>query len=126
MKRLAILALMALSLSACKTTTAANPTTLAPGYLNVADQTMGEALSAARNFYLKFETGVTTGTYTETTAEKAAFQQFSTDLNIAEAAYLGYHAGTQTQAQAQAAVTKVTSQQSTILTTYPNAAGATK
>lgn len=124
MKRLATLALGLAMLMpmGCKKTGTTQP--LAPGYLNQADQVMGETLAAARGFYLKFEDGVTSGQYTETAAEKAAFQQFSVSLNVADAAYLGYHAGTTTQAQAQAAVNAVTAQQSSIISTYPNAAGA--
>ena len=97
--------------------TKANPTTpaqLAPGYNNTADQQMGEILSGARAFYTSIQQQSQAGTLTLTPTVKQSFNAFGVSLNAAEIVYLGYHNGANTQAQAQAAVNQVQSQQAAL------------
>jgi hypothetical protein len=102
-------------LGGCHTATITPPTTaLAPGYLNAADQQMGEILSGARAFYTSIQTQSATGKITLTPAVKTSFNAFGVALNSAEAVYLAYHNGTATQAAAQTAVNTVQSQQAAL------------
>lgn len=110
------LALM-LGLSGCSgsnPSTPTNPAQLAPGYQNQADQTMGSVLSGARAFYVSIQQQSQAGTLTLDPTVKASFNVFGTSLNAAETVYLAYHQGTATQAQAQAAVNQVQSQQAAL------------
>jgi hypothetical protein len=110
------LALM-VGLSGCPGTTPANPTTpaqLAPGYQNAVDQQMGEILSGARAFYTSIQQQSVAGTLTLSPSVKTAFNTFGASLNAAESVYLAYHGGTATQAQAQALVNQVQSQQAAL------------
>lgn len=94
-----------------------NPTTpaqLAPGYNNSADQQMGAVLSGARAFYTSIQSQSAAGTLTLTPTVKASFNQFGVSLNAAEAIYLAYHSGQATQAQAQASVNTVQTQQAAL------------
>lgn len=112
-KVLAILALsFAVFASGCKTTT--TPPPLAPGFNNPADQQMGQILAGARAFYTKIQADSANGTTTLSQPEKDAFNKFGISINLAEQIYLGYHAGTSTQAQAQAAINTVVSQQAAL------------
>ena len=104
---------------------------LAPGYINSADQTMGQILSGARGFYstVQCETqglnwsqatnlcvadpNITTPLVLSTTT-KAVFNDFGVSLNATNQVYLAYHAGTATQAAAQAAVTALQAKQNAL------------
>jgi len=97
----------------CKTNTA-NPPVLAPGYQNSADQEMGKVLAGARKFYLSIQDQVNAKTLTLGDSIKASFNAFGVTLNAADSVYLAYHNGTATQAQAQAAVDKVQSEQAAL------------
>ena len=92
----------------------ATPPVLAPGYLNQADQQMGEVLAGAHNFYNSIQSQVNAGTLTMGTSIKAAFNDFGVSLNAAQTVYLAYHNGQATQAQAQAAVNQVQSKQAAL------------
>lgn len=96
-----------------KTTT---PAQLAPGYNNQADQQMGEILSGAHAFYSRVQQDSASGAMVLTATEKQAFNAFGATLNGAQAVYLAYHNGTATQAQAQAAVSQVQTQQAALPT----------
>lgn len=100
------------------TTSATNPATLAPGYQNPADQTMGQTLAAAHAFYQNIQQDSAAGKVTLSAAEKTALNDLGTAINVAQTAYLAYHNGQATQAQAQAAVdqasTKLTTAQALI------------
>ncbi len=113
MKRAILLIVLCLPMAACTPTTT-TPAALAPGYLNSADQTMGEILAGAHSFYLSIQTQSATGVLTLSPTEKTAFNQFGVALNTAQSIYLAYHSGTATQAQAQAAVNAVQSQQAAL------------
>ena len=125
-----VLMMVPLALPGCKTVTSP-PQPLAPGYNNAADQQMGEILSGARGFYstIQCETqGLNWSQLTSscvadpkittpmvlTAAEKTAFNDFGVSLNAANTVYLAYHAGTQTEAAAQAAVTAVQQKQAAL------------
>ena len=118
MKRITVLTIMfsacMISVLGCKTVTVAQP--LAPGYQNAADQTMGEVLAGAHSFYTSIQSQSVAGTITLSATEKQAFNVFGVSLNTADAVYLAYHAGTATQAAAQAAVNTVQSQQAVLPT----------
>ena len=99
----------------CKpVTTNQTPQTLAPGYVNAADQTMGETLAAAHAFYVQIQSDVASGKYTPNPTERTTLNNFATALNSAQIAYLAFHNGLGTQAQAQAAVTQVQNQQTAL------------
>ena len=107
MKRLAILALMALSLSACKTTTAANPATLAPEAYNQTDQLLYQSMMAVQASINSLKTQVTANP-----SLKAPLNQAIQDYDIAEVAYQTYHAAlasnpTTSPAPVQSAISKV-------------------
>ena len=120
---------LALTLTGCPANTPTPP--IAPGYINQADQVMGETLSAARAFYrtIQCETQaqnwqrvtdkcVADPTITSpmilTPGEKTAYNGLGQALNVAQPVYLAFHAGTATQASAQAAVDNVAQQQSAL------------
>lgn len=111
--RAVILLCIPLMLAGC-TPTATNPATLAPGYLNAADQTMGQILAGARSFYISVQQQSASGQMTLSATEKTAFNSFEVSLNAGDAVYLAYHSGSATQAQAQAAVNLVQQQQAAL------------
>lgn len=111
------LALATVPMMGCKPATTTAPQALAPGYLNQADQTMGQTLVGAHSFYTTIQQDVASGKYQPSVAEKTALNNFATALNTAQLIYIGYHAGANTQAQAQAAVNAVTAQQTAIQST---------
>lgn len=115
--KLATIAALSLAvgwMTAC--TPSATPSTqaLAPGYQNSADQQMGEILAGAHSFYTSIQQQSQAGTLTLDATTKAAFNQFGTALNAAQAVYLAYHNGQATQAAAQTAVNQVQSQQAAL------------
>lgn len=106
-----------------KATSTTPAAALAPGYQNQADQTMGQALVAAHAFYVTIQQDVASGKYTPSPAEKTTLNNFATVLNSAQIVYISYHAGTATQAQAQASVNAVQAQQTAVQATL---SGGTK
>lgn len=94
-----------------------SPQVLAPGYQNQADQIMGETLVGAHNFYQTIQQDVASGKYNPSITEKAALNNFAIALNAAQTIYIAYHAGADTQAQAQAAVNAVVTQQTSLQST---------
>ncbi len=108
---------MVLPQTGCKTSNTANPATLAPGYLNSADESMGVALVGAHAFYATIQQDVAAGKYTPSATEKTALNNFATALNAAQILYIAYHNGMATQAQTQAAVDAVTKQQAALQAT---------
>lgn len=117
MKRLLVLLALCLPLAACKPSNPTTPAQLAPGYQNSADQQMGEILAGAHAFYNRVQQDSAGGGLQLSPTEKTAFNAFGVSLNAAQTVYLAYHAGTATQAQAQAAVDKVQQQQASLPTT---------
>ena len=103
-------------LAGCPSATAPPPApaVIAPGYINAADQQMGQILAGARSFYVTIQTDSASGKVTLSATEKAAFNDFGMSLNLAETTYLAFHGGTATQAAAQAAVNVVQQKQSAL------------
>jgi hypothetical protein len=97
-----------------KATSTTPAAALAPGYLNQADQVMGQSLVGAHAFYMTIQRDVASGKYTPSPTEKTTLNNFATALNTAQVIYVGYHAGVNTESQAQAAVNAVTSQQTAV------------
>jgi hypothetical protein len=114
----------------CATATAPTPP-LAPGYLNLSDQQIGQILSGARTFYNTVQCETQTLNWSQaaqkcvadptitkpmvlSVAEKAAFKDFMASLNAAETIHLAYHAGTATLMAAQTATNTVQQKQSAL------------
>lgn len=119
MKRIITVALMSVTLlTGCH---AANsntpPAALAPGFSSQADQTMDQVLVGAKKFYTDIQAQVVAGTYTPSATEKTSLNTFASALNTAQVVYIAFHGGTATQAQAQAAVDSVTTQQTSLQNT---------
>ncbi len=115
---LTILAGLSLPVAGCTAvSTPTTPQALAPGYQNTADQAMGETLVGAHAFYVTVQQDVAAGKYTPSATEKSALNDFGAALNAAQIIYIGYHAGVNTQAQAQAAVNGVSTQQTALQST---------
>lgn len=114
----AILALaLFVPLAGCKTAAVAPP--LAPGYLNQADQTMGQALAGAEAFYQKIQQQSAAGTVALSAGEKKVLNDLGTAINAADPLYLAYHNGQGTQAAAQTAIDQVTAQQAVVQAAIP-------
>lgn len=129
MKKILVILAFCFPLVGCQhNTTPANPATLAPGFANAADQQMFQILSSARTFYSTVQCETKALNWSQaasqcvadpniktpmvlSAAEKTAFNKFGVALNGAEAVYQAFHAGTATQAQAQAQVSAVQAQQ---------------
>ena len=105
----------------CKPVSTTAPQTLAPGYLNQADQVMGETLVGAHAFYVTIQQDVAAGKYHPSTTEATSLNDFATALNAAQILYVAYHAGQATQAQAQTAVNAVATQQTALQATLTGA-----
>lgn len=95
-------------------TTPATPAVLAPGYINSADQQMGELLAGARSFYTTIQQESLAGTLTLTATEKTAFNALGVSINAASTVYVAYHQGTATEAQASAAIAMVKTKQAAL------------
>lgn len=130
--RFTILLMLAMPLAGCpQPSSTTPPTALAPGYIDLPDQKMGEIISGARTFYstIQCETkglnwsqagsmcvpdpNITTPLVLSA-AEKTAFNDFGASINIAEVAHLAYHNGTGTLTAAQTAVTATQQKQSSL------------
>lgn len=91
-----------------------------PGSTSSFDSTAYQTLRTAHDIAQSFSTqacsnnGNQPGCFNPKPAEKLAINQFIADLNIADVTYAAYHGGTQTQAAAQAAINKVTSDQASL------------
>lgn len=91
------------------------PAVLAPGYANAADQTLGESLLAVKSFAAQ-----ETINYNQMPADKQAretkyLNTLISAVNVADGAYLAFHAGTQTLAQAQTALQTAQGAQSSLV-----------
>lgn len=88
------------------------PAALAPGYLSLADQTLGESLKAVKDFAAQETVNYNALPAAAQVKEKTYLNTLITSINVADAAYVGFHEGTQTLAQAQAALTQAQNAQS--------------
>lgn len=116
LRHLLLLSALAVPLGGCTNpaNTSQPPAAIAPGYFNSADKQMGQILDGARAFYVSIQQQSAKGTLVLDTTTKKAFNTFGVTLNTADAVYLSYHNGTATQAQAQAQVDTVKSQQAAL------------
>lgn len=113
---IAMLSIGLLGLPGCKTATSNTATqALAPGYLNPADQTMGEALAALNGFAAQEKQNYASESAAIQAAEKTPLNDFILAVNLANASYTAYHAGTQTQAQATTAINAAQTAQTTLV-----------
>lgn len=116
MRRILPTLLLAISLAGC----AHQVTAPIPGATSAFDSNAFQALATAHGIAQSFSTqacsnnGNKPGCFTPKPAEKTAINQFIADLNTADVVYAAYHGGTQTQAAAQAAINKVTSDQAAL------------
>lgn len=96
--------------------TSTNPATLAPGYINQTDQTLGETLASAHAFYQTLQQDAASGKWTPSAAAKTALNALGSSLNVAQPLYLAYHSGanTVTASQVQTAVADVVNKQSAV------------
>jgi hypothetical protein len=95
--------LLAFCLIGCKASSApAVPP--APGYLNSADQTLGESLAAVNAFANQEKVNYAAESPSQQAIEKPYLNGLITATNLANASYQAYHAGSQTLAQAQSAL----------------------
>ena len=121
-------------LGGCKTASVNTPP--APGYNNATDQQIGEIINSGTVFYRTIQCETQGKNYNVQTqacvadasitaplalspTEKASFNGFGIALNAAKTVYAEYHAGTATLAQAQAAATNVTTQQTALQSSIP-------
>ncbi len=103
---------LGMTVTGCLNPAANTPSTaLAPGYINAQDQTMGEVLGTAHGIVGGLLQQATSGSFVPTATEKLTINSLVGALNVADAAYQGYHAGTVTEAQAAIAVSAVQTQQ---------------
>lgn len=93
-----------------------------PGAINSFDSSAYQTLRTAHGIATSFSTqacsnnGNKPGCFNPTPVEKIAINQFIGDLNIADVTYAAYHSGTKTQAETQAAIDKVASDQAALPT----------
>lgn len=97
----------------CATATAP-PVPLAPGYSSPADQTLGQSLAAVNGFVNQEKINYAAKPPATQAAEKAYLNSLIDATNIANVAYVAFHAGTQTLAQAQAALTTAQNSQAVL------------
>lgn len=118
MKRL-ILALCLIPIGCVHSGTVATPI---PGAANPFDSSAYQTLRVAHDIAQSLSTqacsnnGNKPGCFTPKPAEKTAINQFIQDLNLADTIYAAYHSGSQTQAAAQAAISKVQADQTALPT----------
>ena len=113
MKRI-ILTLTLLPFMGCTHKTVQAPI---PGALNAFDSSAYQTLRTAHDIAASFSAqacsnnGNKPGCFNPTTTEKATINEFIGDLNVADTVYAAYHNGAKTQAEAEAAINKVTADQ---------------
>lgn len=90
------------------------PAAVAPGYLNQADQIMGEVLQSAHALYYRLQQDSLTGKFVPSPAEVTVLNNLQVALNSAQPIYIAYHNGTATQNQAQIAVDSVKQNQAAV------------
>src|SRR5215472_14724714 len=105
MRRFARLTLCAtLLLTGCKVSSTTPPAAVAPGYANQTDQIIGQSLAALDAFVSQAQKDYLMLPAAQQTAEKGVLNNLIAAANAANRVYLAYHAGTQTEAQAQQAL----------------------
>ncbi len=90
-------------------------TAVAPGYLSPADQTLGESLAAVDAFVNQEKVNYQSLTAAQQAKEKAPLNALIAAVNVANTAYTMYHAGQETLAEAQGALTKAQGAQAALV-----------
>lgn len=80
------------------------PAALAPGYSNADDQKLGQSLAAVNAFITQEKINYAELTAAQQAPEKPFLNALIDATNLANQAYMAYHAGSGTIAQAQTAV----------------------
>ena len=114
MKRLALCLILALPLTGCPASNAPTPP-VAPGYINAQDQQIGEALAALNGFVNQEKVNYAAMPPVQQGKEKPILNDLITAVNIANASYQAFHAGSQTEAQAQTAINAAQAKQTTLV-----------
>lgn len=108
------LSLSLLGCGAVKTVTV--PATLAPGYSSSDDQVLGQSLAAVTGFRDQEVKNYATLSPALQAKEKGYLNTLIDAVNVANTAYLAYHSGLQTLAQAQSAFTAAQNAQTSFTT----------
>lgn len=118
MKRIGVGLLALAMLSGCarmKLNTASQA--LAPGYKDAADQSLGEALAALNGFAHQEKANYANASAAVRAVEKTPLNDFLAAVDVANASYVAFHAGSQTEAQVNAAIGQALTAQSTLIAT---------
>jgi hypothetical protein len=111
----ALLALFLLVPIGCQPASAPAPP-LAPGYSSPADQTLGQSLAAIVAFTNQEKANFAALPIAKQDAERPYLNALIVAVNTADQVYLAFHAGTQSLAQAQAALSKAQTAQTQLVT----------
>lgn len=115
MKKILLALALCLPMTGCgaaKSTTP--PAALAPGYTSTADQTLGESLAAVNAFVKQEIINYAALPAAQQATEKTALNSLVSATNLANTAYVAFHAGTQTLAAAQSALTSAQNAQAAL------------
>ncbi len=104
--RAGILIVLLTLMSGCVRTVSVPPAPVANGYSSAADQTLGESLAALHAFVTQERVNYQALTADGQAREKTALNALIAAVNVADNAYIAFHAGTQTIQQAQDALGK--------------------
>lgn len=105
--------LLSLPMTACKTVATNTPP--APGYSAPADQTAGQDLAALNGFVLQARDNYAASSAVIQAKEKTALNAFIKSVDLANAAYTAYHAGTGTLSAAQVKITLAQNNQTALV-----------
>lgn len=112
--RIILLSLALTPLMGCGPTVTAPPAPLGPGYISSADQTLGQSLAALNGFVMQEKINYAQLSMAQQTPEKPFLNALIDSVNVANAAYMAFHAGTGTLVQAQTAVVNAQTAQSAL------------
>lgn len=127
MKRFALCLILILPLAGCPSATSTTPPpAVAPGYSSQPDQVLGQSLASLNSFTNSeksnyqcdsaAQTAQTCLTAAQQAAEKSYLNGLIQAVDLANQAYMAFHSGTQTLAQAQTAYSNAQTQQAALQT----------
>jgi hypothetical protein len=112
---LAGLCIGALTVGCAKTaSTTTPPAALAPGYSSQADETLGKSLAAVNAFVTQEKVNYAALPAAQQATEKPYLNKLIDATDLANTAYVAFHANTQTLAQAQSAYNAAQTAQTTL------------
>jgi hypothetical protein len=85
-----------------------------PGATSTFDSSAYQTLRTAHDIAKSLSDQAAAGTFHPSPVQKTAINQFIFDVNAADVTYAAFHNGTATQAQAKAAIDKVTAEQASL------------